>query len=113
VAAKTEYGADGAPAIAGDTHAWVVAPRGAIDIASADALAARLDEVIEAGALIVVLDLGGVDFIDSSGIRVVVRAARQIDEGGGRLLVENTSGATQRILEVAGILEHLRNPDGA
>jgi len=90
-----------------------VAPHGAVDIASCDELAGSLDEVISSGARIIVLDLAHIDFIDSSGIRVIVRAARQMDAKGGRLLVENTSGATQRILEVAGILEQLRITDPA
>jgi anti-anti-sigma factor len=93
---------------AAEPHAWVVAPRGDLDLASCDQLAARLDEVIDAGAVILVLDLGEVDFVDSSGIREIVRAARRLDDNGGRLLVENASGATQRILEVTGILEQLR-----
>jgi anti-anti-sigma factor len=104
-------GADGARAAADGTtpHAWVVAPKGAVDIASCGALQASLDEVVDSGATIVVLDLGDVDFIDSSGIRVIVRTGRRLNDAGGRLLVENTSGATQRILEVTGILEHLRD----
>jgi anti-anti-sigma factor len=92
-----------------DAHAWVVAPKGAVDIATCGELESRLQEVIDSGATIVVLDLGEIDFIDSSGIRVIVRAARHLQERDGRLLVENTSGATQRILEVTGILEHLRD----
>jgi anti-anti-sigma factor len=92
-----------------DAHAWVVAPKGAVDMATCDELQARLEEVVDAGATIVVLDLGEVDFIDSSGMRVIVRVGRRLQEAGGRLLVENTSGATQRVLEVTGILEHLRD----
>ena len=99
----------GASAETQDAHAWVVAPKGAVDIATCGELESRLREVIESGATIVVLDLGEIDFIDSSGIRVIVRGARHLQERGGRLLVENTSGATQRILEITGILEHLRD----
>jgi anti-anti-sigma factor len=95
------------------TRAWVVAPRGEVDIATCGELAASLDEVIQAGATVLVLDLGGVDFLDSSGIRVIVRAARELEELGGRLLIENASGATQRTLEVTGILEQLREPMSA
>lgn len=97
-----------APAATSDANAWVLAPKGAVDIASCGELESRLEEVIDGGATIVVLDLGEIDFIDSSGIRVIVRASRHLQEKGGRLLVENTSGATQRILEVTGILEILR-----
>jgi anti-anti-sigma factor len=100
----------GVTSIEEDTRAWVVAPRGEVDIATCAELAASLDAVIQVGATMLVLDLGGVDFLDSSGIRVIVRAARELEERGGRLLIENASGATQRTLEVTGILEQLREP---
>jgi anti-anti-sigma factor len=93
-----------------EPRAWVIAPRGDVDITTCDVLAARLQEVIDSGGLILVLDLREVNFLDSSGIRVILQAARDIDDQGGRLWIENASGAIQRIFEVAGILEHLRNP---
>jgi anti-sigma B factor antagonist len=97
----------------GDTHAWVVSPRGDLDLATSGRLSARLDEVIDAGAVMVILDLGAVDFLDSTGMRAIARAAHRLEDNGGRLLVENASGATQRTLEVAGMLEHLRLTDPA
>jgi anti-anti-sigma factor len=97
----------------GDMHAWVVSPRGDLDLATSGRLSARLDEVIDAGAVMVILDLGAVDFLDSTGMRAIARAAHRLEDNGGRLLVENASGATQRTLEVAGMLEHLRLTDPA
>ena len=96
--------------LTGDDQAavWVVAPRGAVDLQSCEQLAQSFREVIDAGGRVVVLDLGEVDFLDSSGIREIVRAARALQDIGGRLLVEHASGAVQRVLEVTGILEGLK-----
>jgi anti-sigma B factor antagonist len=96
--------------LTGDEQAavWTVAPRGAVDLQSCEQLARRFREVIDGGGRVVVLDLGAVDFLDSSGIREIVRAARELQDIGGRLLVEHASGAVQRVLEVTGILEGLK-----
>ncbi|MBK5223716.1 MAG: STAS domain-containing protein [Acidimicrobiia bacterium] len=82
---------------------------GEIDVASAPALGAKFDELIEAGALLVVLDSSGVEFVDSSGLRALVAASNQLQEAGGQLLIEGMSGAMQKTLEVSGLLERYRN----
>jgi anti-sigma B factor antagonist len=87
---------------------WTVAPRGAVDLQSCEQFARSFREVIDGGGRVVVLDLGEVDFLDSSGIREIVRSARELEDLGGRLLVEHASGAVQRVLEVTGILEGLK-----
>lgn len=92
----------------GGSPAWIVSPKGTVDLATCERLAGQIGEVIGSGATMIVLDLGEVEFLDSSGIRVIVHAAREMEERDGKLLVENASGATQRVLEVTGILEHLR-----
>ena len=82
----------------------VVTPRGELDMASApeleQAVLPRLDE-----ARWIVLDLRSLDFIDSSGLRVVVGAHRSAEEHGGRFTcVRGAPGSTvHRIVEIAGI----------
>jgi anti-anti-sigma factor len=51
-----------------------------------------------------VLDLAGVGFMDSSGIRVLVRQHQRRNGGGGVRVIAMSRGV-QRILEVAGMLE--------
>jgi anti-anti-sigma factor len=82
----------------------VVIPRGELDMASAPELEHAVMPRIEAGEW-VVLDLRSLDFIDSSGLRVVVGAHRSADERGGRFTcVRGIPGSTvHRIVEIAGI----------
>ena len=81
-----------------------VTPRGELDMASAP----ELEQVImprlqDAGW--VLLDLRSLDFIDSSGLRVVVAAHRTAEDRGGRFTcVRGATGSTvHRIVEIAGI----------
>jgi anti-sigma B factor antagonist len=82
----------------------VVVPRGELDMASAPELEETIVSRIEGGTW-VVLDLRSLDFIDSSGLRVVVGAHRVAEDGGGRFTcVRGPAGSTvHRIVEIAGI----------
>lgn len=82
----------------------VVVPKGELDMASAPELEQALIPRIQAGEWLV-LDLRALDFIDSSGLRVVVGAHRQAEEGSGRFTcVRGAPGSTvHRIVEIAGI----------
>ena len=50
-----------------------------------------------------VLDLGGVSFMDSSGLAVVLRARRRMDALQGSLAVVNIPDQAVRVLETAGL----------
>ena len=82
----------------------VVVPRGELDMASAPELEQTVLPRIQDGGWIV-LDLRALDFIDSSGLRVVVGAHRAADANAGRFTcVRGTPGSTvHRIVEIAGI----------
>lgn len=50
-----------------------------------------------------VLDMGGVTFMDSSGIALILRAQRRMQAMGGSLLVCHVPEQVRRVLEAAGI----------
>jgi anti-anti-sigma factor len=86
---------------------WVLRARGELDIATAPRLASAIDAALERGAHDVLLELDDVTFLDSSGIREIVRARKLFEERGGRLVVDGASGAVQQVLEVSGLLQSL------
>lgn len=49
------------------------------------------------------LDLSGISFMDSSGIAVILRAKRRIEEIDGTLTVEGAGSQTRRVLETTGL----------
>ena len=63
-----------------------------------------LTEGLQAGDR-VELDLGGVEFIDSSGISMLIEARRQFDSVGRVLVVVNPSKAVLRLLVLTGLTE--------
>jgi anti-anti-sigma factor len=90
---------------------WVLRARGELDVATAPKLGSAVDAAIKGGARDVLLELHEVTFLDSSGIREIVRGRKELEEQGGRLMVEGASGAVQQVLEVSGLLDALSRPD--
>ena len=90
------------------TRTYRVVASGEIDIATAPVLASAFDEVVAAGARLVVLDARNIQFLDSSGISVLIAAGSELENLGGRLVIDGMSGAVERVLEITGLLERYR-----
>jgi anti-anti-sigma factor len=91
--------------------ATVVAVFGEVDLATSGQLEAAL-QGLAAQKRTAVLDLSRVEFIDSSGIGVLVRATRDAQrDGWSFLLAAELSEAVQRLFTVSGMHEHLRLDD--
>ena len=50
-----------------------------------------------------VLDLSGLNFMDSSGIAVIIKVSRRMKTMGGRAWIENPAKQPQRVIDAAGI----------
>lgn len=68
-----------------------------------DHLRSNLEELIRGGAHRVVLDLGGVDYISSSGIGLLVLMHKQLLGLDGALIIVNVTDPVKRIIEVCGL----------
>jgi anti-anti-sigma factor len=80
--------------------------RGELDIATAPQLYDVLaEESAKGGAL--VLDLGGVEFIDSTGIRVLVVAWQESQRDGFNLRLTRGTDPVMRAFELVGLLDDL------
>jgi anti-sigma B factor antagonist/stage II sporulation protein AA (anti-sigma F factor antagonist) len=81
----------------------VLSPRGRIDHASADAFKTALEpHLAQAGpGRPLVLDLGGVDYIASVGLRVLMLASRQTRAQGGTITVAALRPLVREIFEIS------------
>lgn len=76
--------------------------RGELDVAAAAALSEAIHEILEAGGSIT-LDLHQVTFIDSTGLRTIIGAARDM-QGHGPLVLERPSPRVVEVLDIAGVV---------
>ena len=91
-------------AVQSDGDGMAVVLQGELDLAGADAVDAVFKGLSAAGHHRLQLDLGALEFLDSSGLRVILSARRHALGAGGELVVTRASTAVERILEVTGLL---------
>lgn len=87
-----------------------VAPVGELDVATAAALQAHLDELHGAGFTHIVLDLRQLTFMDCLGVRLILREDRLARRTGGSFSIINGGRGVQRVLDVCGLTEKLPIP---
>jgi anti-sigma B factor antagonist len=86
----------------------VVAPTGELDLSGAAILEAELERLAaepELGA--VVLDLRGLEFMDSSGLRLVVLTDMRAREAGRRFALVRGGDTVHRVFEITRMSERL------
>ena len=82
----------------------VIIVHGDIDVAGGPILDAAIRERESEGP--VVIDLGDVYFIDSSGLRSLLGASRRAREGERTVVLRQVGSEVLRLLEITGTTEH-------
>lgn len=83
----------------------VVAVTGELDVFTAPQLEAALQELISQGRADIVVDLSGVEFLDSTGLGVMVKALKWAREAGGGLRVVATQERITKVFTITGLDE--------
>jgi anti-anti-sigma factor len=86
--------------------------RGELDLSSRSQLDSALAQLQLGRMRTLALDLGGVSFMDSSGVHAVMTVKALCAEHDCQLVLASRSAAVQRLLELTGVLAQLRL-DGA
>jgi stage II sporulation protein AA (anti-sigma F factor antagonist) len=93
--------------VADDGTETVFVLRGELDPHTAPSLRGEIDRVLAAGRVHLVLDLSGLSFIDSSGLRVIISAHKDTADRDGHLVLRSPSPTTRRLLDITGLLDHI------
>jgi anti-sigma B factor antagonist len=86
----------------------LIRPSGDFDIALEGKLEEEIEELLEGGVHQIVIDLRDVQFIDSQGIRILVKYELRSRERGFKLGVIPAAGQIRRVFETMGIGRLLR-----
>jgi anti-anti-sigma factor len=90
-----------------DATTAVVLVAGEVDPYTAVALEQSLVDASGDGVTSLVVDLAGVEFMDSSGLRVVLSAHEVMAARGVRFTLRNLSDPVRRLLEITDLLTRL------
>ncbi len=76
---------------------------GRVDSTNAAELGEALNTAIDAGRNQLVLDLSGVEYMSSAGLREMVAALKRVKRGIGDVRLANPSERVKEVLELAGL----------
>ena len=89
----------------------MLAVRGELDLASSPALEEELARVGSSDSPFVILDLRELEFMDSTGLSVLVKAHQRAQETGQRFGLVKGRPQVQRLLSLTGVAERMALAD--
>ncbi len=90
--------------VSGMKRATLIEVNGRVDSTNATQLGDALNEQIDAGHHMLVIDLGNVEYMSSAGLRELVSALKKARKTqGGDLRLANLSVRVKEVLELAGL----------
>jgi anti-sigma B factor antagonist len=92
-------------------RAAVVAVAGELDLASSPELEQQLEQVWSSDAEQLVIDLRALEFMDSTGLSIIVGVHQRLAETGRKLSVVKGPPQVQRLLDLTGVSERLQLVD--
>ncbi len=81
----------------------IVAVNGELDLSTAPELSRSLSDVLDQHPQRVTLELGGLDFIDSTGLTLLVRTSKRLKDHEGSLELAHPTPPVRRVLEIVGL----------
>ncbi|WP_159944182.1 MULTISPECIES: STAS domain-containing protein [unclassified Nocardiopsis] len=86
-----------------ESRSVIVAIEGELDIATADDLQQHIQSAIKDHGPWLILDLSGLDFMDSSGLNVIINAYRTVRELGGSLALAALNERVTKVVRLVGL----------
>lgn len=85
-----------------ESIATVVSVTGRMDAITAPAFEKALNELIDAGEIRFVIELAGLDYISSAGLRSILAIAKALKVKAGRICFANVAGTVKEVFDISG-----------
>jgi anti-anti-sigma factor len=96
-----------------DRDEFIIELGGEFDLSGVTAVSEAFAAAFDSDARAIVLDLRALEFLDSTGVHAVLKAARRATEQNRSFVVIRGPRQVQRIFEISGIAEMLAFSDGS
>ena len=83
--------------------AHIIRVRGEIHVSTAPEFTQRLSAALDSGKTAVVLDMSGVEFIDSTGLSVLLNGLRLVTQMNGRMAIVCTNPTVLRLFQITSL----------
>jgi len=87
---------------------FVVAPIGSIDAAGNAVFQERVNSVLNQNPDVIVFDMEYADYINSMGIRVLVKTKKALKKSGGKIMFINLQPQIKKVFEILNALPSLK-----
>lgn len=81
---------------------------GELDISTYEEARQRLEDAERAGPELLVVDLAGLRFVDSSGVRLILAADDRARQAGRRVALRLGDGIARRVFAALGLLDRFQ-----
>ncbi len=88
-----------------DAGAHIICVRGEIHVLTAPQFAGRLSAALDSGKTAIVLDMSGVEFIDSTGLSVLLNGLRLVTQMHGRMAIVCANPTVLRLFQITSLDE--------
>ncbi|MDS1270100.1 STAS domain-containing protein [Lipingzhangella sp. LS1_29] len=86
-----------------ENNSVIVMVEGELDIATADDLQGTIETAVNVHGPWLIIDLSGLEFMDSSGLNAVISAYRTVSEKGGGLALAAPNDRVNKVLRLVGL----------
>jgi anti-sigma B factor antagonist len=88
--------------------AVILALNGRLDAETSGNLAKRLAELVESKRYKIILDLSGLEYISSAGLRIILEITKKTRISGGNLYLVNIQEYVKKVLDISGLSTFLK-----
>jgi anti-sigma B factor antagonist len=81
--------------------------KGRIDSNNADMFLEKLEKAITEGNINIIINMQGIEYLSSIGIRIILRIYKQVTEKQGKLNIEKPSNIVKNVLGMVALKEML------
>ena len=99
------------PTRTAESGATVIRPEGRLNMVAAPDLREQIHSLVRSGHTRIVVDLSGVDTIDSSGLGALISGLKAARQGGGDLRIAGPSEQAVAVLELTNLNRVLKTHD--
>lgn len=86
------------------TGVYIVKPEGRLDTETYPVLEEKITSLLETATRVLILDMSGLDYISSAGVRVVFKAKKSLNASGGEFMMTNLKPQIRKVFEIINAL---------
>lgn len=85
----------------------ILALKGRLDATTSSDFEEKLLSIIQQGSTRLVLDFNGLDYISSAGLRVLLKAVKELKQSSGRLCLCEVKDYVREVFDLSGFVSFL------